>query len=116
MKSPTVYGIRQCDTMKKAFAWLDAHGVDYVFHDYKRDGIDAATLERWVAKVGWEQLLNRRGTTFRKLPGARQQVDDSKAAIALMREYTSCIRRPIIEHGETILVGFDPRQYAEALR
>jgi arsenate reductase len=108
----TIYGIRNCDTMKKARAWLEAHGVDYDFHDYKTAGIDRATLEKWVKVVGWEVLLNRAGTTFRKLPDdAKQDIDEQKA-IRLMLEQPSIIKRPVLEQGRTLLVGFTEDRYS----
>jgi arsenate reductase len=116
-KSPvTIYGIVNCDTMKKARAWLAAHGVDAAFHDYKKDGIDRARLERWSKEVGWETLLNRAGTTFRKLPDADKQSIDQRKAIALMLAQPSLIKRPVLEFGKgKPLVGFKPELYADAL-
>ncbi|MGE0210836.1 MAG: ArsC family reductase [Parvibaculaceae bacterium] len=114
-KPVTIYGIRNCDTMKKARAWLDAHGVEYRFHDYKVDGIDKARLEGWARKAGWERLLNRAGTTFRKLPEADRQGLDERKALALMLAQPSMIRRPVLETQEQLLVGFGPEEYARAL-
>lgn len=111
----TLYGIRHCDTMKRARAWLDARQWSYAFHDYKSAGIARATLERWSREVGWERLLNRSGTTFRKLPEAQRADLDEHRALALMLEQPSMIRRPVLENGGTILVGFDPAAYATAL-
>ena len=108
----TIYGIRNCDTMKKARAWLEAHGVDYDFHDYKSDGIDRATLEKWAKTVGWEVLLNRAGTTFRKLPDDAKQNIDERKAIKLMLEQPSMIKRPVLERGKTLLVGFSAERYS----
>jgi Spx/MgsR family transcriptional regulator len=110
-----LYGIKNCDTMKRARSWLDAHGVAYVFHDYKAEGVDRARLERWSRAVGWETLLNRAGTTFRKLPDAQKAVRDERAAIALMIEQPSLIKRPVVEHGAAVLVGFSAEKYASAL-
>jgi len=111
----TLYGIRNCDTMKKAWTWLDGHGVAYAFHDYKREGIDRARLEGWVRQVGWEPLLNRAGTTFRKLPDAdRQNLDEAKA-VDLMLAQPSMIKRPVLETDERLVVGFRPETYAEVL-
>jgi arsenate reductase len=108
----TIHGIRNCDTMKKARAWLDAHGVEYDFHDYKTQGIDRAKLEAWAKVVGWEVLLNRAGTTFRKLPdSAKQNIDETKA-IKLMLEQPSMIKRPVLERGRTLLVGFAEERYS----
>ncbi|EJW10294.1 glutathione-dependent thiol reductase [Rhodovulum sp. PH10] len=111
----TLYGIKACDTMKKARAWLDEHGVAYAFHDYKSHGIDRVTLAGWVGEVGWEKLLNRAGTTFRKLPEADKQDLDEAKAIALMLDEPSMIKRPVLEGAGPLLVGFSPERYAEAL-
>lgn len=110
----TIYGIKSCDTMKKAFTWLDAHEVAYDFHDYKKSGIDAATLKSWSKQVGWEVLLNTRGTTWRKLTPAQQSDVDEAKAIRLMTENPSLIKRPVIARGRTLLVGFDPDRYQSA--
>lgn len=110
-----LYGIKACDTMKKARDWLDARGVAYAFHDYKTEGADPERVAVWVAKAGWETVLNRNGTTFRKLPEARKQGLDAAAAIALMVEQPSMIRRPVLESGEVLLIGFRPDAYAAAL-
>jgi arsenate reductase (glutaredoxin) len=108
----TLYGIRNCDTMKKARAWLDAHGVAYDFHDYKAAGVARDDLARWTKAVGWEVLLNRAGTTFRKLPDDAKQSIDGKKALALMMEQPSMIKRPVLERGKTLLVGFSPEKYS----
>jgi Spx/MgsR family transcriptional regulator len=97
--------------MKKARAWLDAHGVACDFHDYKVSGIERGTLERWIEAVGWELLLNRAGTTFRKLPEAAKTNLDQRKATKLMLEHPSMIRRPVLERGKSLLVGFDPERY-----
>ena len=114
--SVTVYGIKNCDTMKTARSWLDAHGIAYAFHDYKAEGIDRARLERWVKDVGWEIVLNRAGTTFRKLDDADKADLDAKKAIALMMAQPSMIKRPVLEFSgsKKILVGFKPDLYANA--
>jgi arsenate reductase len=112
----TLHGIPACDTMKKARAWLDRHGVAYAFHDYKTSGIDQATLRVWAGKAGWEALLNRSGTTFRKLAEEEKADLTEERAIALMHAHPSAIRRPVLVMGGTILVGFDPVRYAAALR
>jgi arsenate reductase len=112
----TIYGIKNCDTMKKARTWLDAHDVSYSFHDYKVAGIDAARLQRWAAKAGWETLLNRGGTTFRKLTDAQKADLDERKAIALMVEQPSLIKRPVLEMGDALLVGFKPDAYQAAVR
>jgi Spx/MgsR family transcriptional regulator len=114
--SATLYGIRNCDTMKKARAWLDAKGVPYTFHDYKAEGIDRPRLEAWAGSVGWETLLNRAGTTFRKLPDADRTDLDEGRAIALMLEQPSMIKRPVLDLGGRLLVGFKPEIYEEAVR
>ncbi len=112
----TIYGITSCDTMKKARAWLDAAGCRYTFHDYKVDGIAPVMLQTWVRQVGWETLLNRAGTTFRKLPETdRCGLDESKA-IGLMLAQPSMIKRPVLEYGKTLLVGFKVDIYERALR
>ena len=117
MSSPrvTLYGIKNCDTMKKARTWLDQKGVAHDFHDYKAAGIDKATLEAWARKVGWEVLLNKAGTTFKKLPDADKATLSEKKAIALMLAQPSMIKRPVLDRGGELLVGFKPDQYAKAL-
>jgi arsenate reductase len=107
----TIYGIKNCDTMKKARAWLDGKGVAYEFHDYKKVGIERDRLEGWARKVGWEALLNRAGTTFRKLPDAEKQGLTETTAIELMIAQPSMIKRPVLEAGGKLLVGFKPEQY-----
>ena len=113
-KSITIYGIKNCDTMKKAREWLDAHRVAYAFHDYKTAGIERATLEAWAAKVGWEVLLNRVGTTFRKLPDQDRAVPNAKKAIALMQGQPSMIKRPVLDIDGKLIVGFKPEIYQKA--
>jgi arsenate reductase len=108
----TLYGIRNCDTMKKAWTWLDQKGVAYDFHDYKKAGIDRARLEGWAKQVGWEVLLNRAGTTFKKLPDADKQGIDQAKAVALMLAQPSMIKRPVLETEGGLLVGFKPEAYA----
>jgi Spx/MgsR family transcriptional regulator len=111
----TVYGIPNCDTVKKARKWLDTQGIDYAFHDYKKAGVDRSSLESWVQDKGWEVLLNKRGTTFRKLDDAdKADIDDVKA-VALMAEHTSMIKRPVVEHKAGLLVGFNPEEWKTAL-
>lgn len=113
----TIYGIKTCDTMKKARAWIEAQGIAYAFHDYKVEGISRAKLEAWSKSVGWETLLNRAGTTFRKLADADKEGIDQRKAIALMLAQPSLIKRPVLEHGTTApLVGFKPDAYANALK
>jgi len=113
MKKPLqLYGIPNCDTMKKARTWLEARDLAYEFHDYKKSGITREKLDAWVKAVGWEVLLNRAGTTFRKLPDAAKVDMDQRKAIELMLEYPSMIKRPVLERGATLLVGFSPEKYA----
>ena len=113
--SVTIYGIKACDTMKKARDWLDAHGVAYAFHDYKVAGIDRARLEAWVKQAGWETVLNRAGTTFRKLPDAAKSGLDAVKAVELMLEQPSMIKRPVLDLGGRLVVGFKPDIYQAAL-
>jgi Spx/MgsR family transcriptional regulator len=114
-KPITIYGIKNCDTMKKARAWLDSHGVAYSFHDYKAEGIERARLARWAKEVGWETLLNRAGTTFRKLDDADKETLSEARAIALMLAQPSMIKRPVLDLGGKLLVGFKPEIYAKEL-
>jgi arsenate reductase len=107
-KSVTIYGIKNCDTMKKARAWLDKRGVEYVFHDYKAEGISKTQLEAWAKKAGWEVLLNRAGTTFRKLSDADKENLTGNKAISLMVAQPSMIKRPVLEVGGKLTVGFQP--------
>lgn len=113
--SITLYGIKACDTMKKARTWLDEHGVSYAFHDYKASAIDAASLQKWCDEHGWDKVLNRAGTTFRKLDEADKQDLDQAKAIALMLAQPSMIKRPVLDLGERTLLGFKPELYAQAL-
>ena len=113
----TIYGIKNCDTMKKARQWLDAKGVSYAFHDYKATGIDRAHLDRWVGELGWETVLNRAGTTFRKLADAEKQDLDAEKAIGLMQAQPSMIKRPILDLGDgRLLAGFKPEAYEAAFQ
>ncbi|MBO9122330.1 MULTISPECIES: ArsC family reductase [unclassified Rhizobium] len=107
----TIYGIKNCDTMKKARTWLEEHDVAYDFHDYKASGIDRAHLEKWTQDAGWETVLNRAGTTFRKLPDDARENLDREKAIALMLEQPSMIKRPVVEADGKLLVGFKPEIY-----
>jgi arsenate reductase (glutaredoxin) len=107
----TLYGIKNCETMKKARAWLDSHKIAYAFHDYKVSGIDKATLQDWVKKVGWETLLNRAGTTFRKLPDAGKERLTEKRAVVLMLAQPTMIKRPVLDKGGKLTVGFKPEAY-----
>jgi Spx/MgsR family transcriptional regulator len=112
----TIYGIKNCDTMKKARSWLEAHGVAYQFHDYKAEGVTRERLEQWLGSVGWETLLNRAGTTFRKLPDADREGLDQAKAVVLMLAQPSMIKRPVLELDGTLLVGFKPEAYSETFR
>ena len=111
MPNLTLYGIPNCDTVKKARAYLEARGLSYHFHDYKKAGVTAADLGRWSDVVGWERLLNKAGTTFKKLPDADKADIDAAKAIALMVANPSMIKRPVVEGGKTLLVGFAPAVY-----
>jgi len=115
-KRNVIYGIKNCDTMKKARAWLDGRGVAYAFHDYKAEGIDRARLESWAKAVGWEILLNRAGTTFRALPDAAKEGLTEARAIALMLDQPSMIKRPVLDLGGKLLVGFKAEVYEAAVR
>ena len=108
----TLYGIKNCDTMKKARAWLDGRGIAYTFHDYKTAGIEKSRLEAWVAQLGLEALLNRAGTTFRKLPDAEKAGLTERKAIALMLAQPSMIKRPVLEGPGILELGFKPERYA----
>ena len=109
-----IHGIKSCDTMKKACAWLDSHGITYTFHDYKKAGIDHASLATWARQVGWETLLNKAGTTFKALPESDKAGIDESRALALMIEKPSLIKRPVLVRDGTVLVGFKPDVYAAA--
>ena len=111
----TMYGIKNCDTIKKARTWLETRSIAYSFHDYKTAGIDQDKLSMWIKQVGWEKLLNRAGTTFRKLPDAQREGLTETKAIKLMLAQPSMIKRPVLELGRDILVGFDPKTYEQAL-
>lgn len=108
----TVYGIRNCDTMKKAFAWLDGHGVGYDFHDYKRAGVPPGRLAAWARSVGWEKLANTRGPTWRKIPEADRQGLDQAGALRLLVQHPSAIKRPVVEWDGQVTVGFDAAEFA----
>ncbi len=114
-RAATIHGIKACDTMKKARAWLDTHGVAHAFHDYKTLGVERVVLERWARAVGWETLLNRSGTTFRKLPDTDKTGLDEAKAIALMLAQPSMIKRPVLDVGGELIVGFKPEIYGKAL-
>lgn len=110
-----LYGIANCDSVRRARAWLDARGHAYDFHDYKREGVDPVRLARWADTAGWETLLNTRGTTWRKLPEADRTGPTCDTALALMASHPSLIRRPVAEHSGGLLVGFDPARWSAAL-
>ena len=112
----TLYGIPNCDTVKKARAWLDERGVAHAFHDYKKQGVPQAEMRGWMKLHGWEKLLNRRGPTWRKLDPAQQaSVTDAASALAVMNEQSSVIKRPVLVRGDTVLVGFDADEWARVL-
>ena len=111
----TLYGIPNCDTVKKARTWLDARGISYSFHDYKKAGADAGKIAAWCETAGWEKVLNRAGTTFRKLPDADKADLDQDKAVMLMAANPSCIKRPILEHSGGLLVGFKDAEWAAVL-
>lgn len=114
-----VFGIPNCDTVKKARQWLDSRGIAYAFHDYKKQGADAARIGTWVKQAGWEKVLNRAGTTFKKLPDADKEGLDEAKAVAVMAANPSCIKRPVVEYpakgGQGLLVGFKPEEWEAAL-
>jgi len=110
-----IYGIKQCGTMKKAMAWLDEAGIDYRFHDYKKEGLPEDLLDQWLDKLGWETVINRRGTSWRKLPEAERNAMDRPGARAAALANPSLVKRPVLMHGDTLLIGFDPDQWQEAL-
>jgi arsenate reductase len=114
VKPVTIYGIKTCDTMKKARTWLETHGVAYAFHDYKVQGVETGVLKEWARAAGWETLLNRAGTTFRKLSDADKTGLNESKAIALMLAQPSMIKRPVLKTGDTLIVGFKPETYAAA--
>jgi len=108
---PTIFGIKNCDTMKRAFAWLTVHGVEHEFHDYKKAGVSTELLKTWSDRVGWEKLLNTRGTTWRKLSEDQRRDMNETKALQLMHQQPSLIKRPVIDHSESLLVGFDDAAY-----
>jgi arsenate reductase len=115
-KTITIYGIKNCDTMKKARAWLDGRDVKYDFHDYKSAGIDKDRLKAWSDELGWETLLNRAGTTFKKLPDADKESLNEKKALTLMLAQPSMIKRPVLDLGNKRVVGFKPDIYAKEVK
>ena len=111
-----IYGIKNCTTMKKAFDWLDEHGVEYTFHDYKKDGVDRSRLNLWCKHLGWKTLVNTKGPTWRKLTPEQQNITTQGQAVTLMVENPSLIKRPVVETGTQLLVGFDPNMFASFVR
>ena len=111
----TMYGIPNCDTIKKARKWLEANSVDYQFHDYRKNGLKAKQLKQWSKELCWEILLNRRGTTWRKLPEAAREAINEESAIALMLEHPAMIKRPLLDTGKTRIIGFREEEYSELL-
>jgi arsenate reductase len=111
---PKIYGIKNCDTMKKAFAWLDAHKVAYEFHDYKKAGVPPGKLKAWAAKAGWEKLANTRGPTWRKIPDAEKKDLTVSRVVELLEKHSSAIKRPVIEADGKLLVGFDTKEFDAA--
>ena len=112
----TIYGIRNCSTMKKAFEWCDTRGVEYVFHDFKKQLLERPRLVQWCQHLGWKSLLNTRGTTWRKLTPEQQGISTQSQAVGLMLEYPSLIKRPVVDTGSQLLVGFDPQFFASFVR
>ncbi len=113
----TLYGIPNCDTVKKARTWLDAQGIAYTFHDFRKAGLDPSTVAEWLKQVSWETLVNKKGTTWRGLPDAtKASVNDAASATAVMLENTSVIKRPVLCTDNHVLVGFDPTQYEKTLQ
>jgi arsenate reductase len=112
----TIYGIKNCETMKKSFAWCDARGVEFVFHDYKKQGVDRDRLDQWCQHLGWKSLVNMRGTTWRKLTPEQHAISTQEEAVALMLEHPSLIKRPIVETGTQLLVGFDPQMFVSFVK
>jgi arsenate reductase (glutaredoxin) len=111
-----IYGIKNCDTMKKAFAWLDAEGIEYNFHDYKKSGVPAERLKDWIKRAGWEKLVNTRGPTFRKVPEAERENLDEARVLKLLAKYSSAIKRPVVEAGTRLLIGFDSEDFEKNLK
>jgi arsenate reductase len=111
-----IYGIRNCDTMKKAFAWLEDRCIAYEFHDYKKHGVPPGKLKAWAARTGWEKLANMRGPTWRRIPEAQRANLTEARALALLQEHSSAIKRPVVEAGAKLLVGFDPVEFSAALQ
>lgn len=111
-----VYGISNCDTVRKARRWLDEQGIDYQFHDYRKDGLTKAMLEPWFERLGWESLLNRRGTTWRQLPESVRDGIDGPSAVEVMLQSPAIIKRPLVDTGSELLLGFDADQWAQHIQ
>lgn len=111
-----IYGIKSCDTMKKAFTWLTEHGIEHHFHDYKKEGASETHLRHWIDQLGWETVINRRGTTWRKLPQTQRDTMDVNGAVKAALDNPSLIKRPIIEQGTILLAGFDAETWGKALK
>ena len=109
----TLYGIKNCDTMKKAFKWLEENGVDYDFHDYKKQGLDESALEQALSEHGWESVINQRGTTWRQLPDNVKEAMDEKQALAVANDNPSIVKRPLLVHNGKTTLGFKPESYSE---
>mgnify|MGYP003626683345 FL=1 len=111
-----IFGIKNCDTMKKAFRWLDANNIAYTFHDYKKEGLDEATAKAWVDKLGWENVINKRGTTWRKLEEETKNTMDNENAVHIMISQSSIIKRPLLKVDDSIILGFNIDEYTQRLR
>lgn len=107
----TIYGIKNCDTMKKAFRWLDEHNVEYRFHDYRKDGLERELLSQWIEQLGWEAIVNKRGTTWRKLDPDTQNTMSNETAVEVLLEQPAMIKRPLLDHAQSLTLGFKPDQY-----
>ena len=112
----TIYGIKNCDTMKKAFVWLDTKHIAYDFHDYKKAGVPVDRLKDWSKNLGWEKLVNKRGTTYRKIPEAERDNLNEARALKLLEKYPSAIKRPVVEAGTRLLLGFDPDEFGKTIK
>lgn len=111
-----IYGIPNCDSMKKAFSWMKAHGIEYQFHNFKKEGLDASLLDGWIARVGWEPLLNRRGMMWRKLDGEVKNNIDRNSARRIMLEIPTIIKRPVLDSGDQLTLGFTEERYLELMQ
>lgn len=108
----TIYGIKNCDTMKKAFRWLDEQNVAYVFHDYRKEGLERATLENWIKQLGWEKVVNKRGTTWRQLDKETQEAMNDETVISVLLDKPAMIKRPLLDHQGKLTLGFKAEQYS----